>query len=131
MPSGRVTAGASDADVGVRVEPAHRVGDRVGREFDVGIEHELIVGAGAVQHQVVRDAVADVGVTVEIGHLDAGVGEARLAEPDHLIRDGAILAVVDQRDGDAAHAAILARGADRERELAQAALEQHRIRADT
>ena len=30
-----------------------------------------------------------------------GIGEARLAEADHLVGDDAVLAVVDQRDGDA------------------------------
>ena len=53
-----------------------------------------------------------------------------LAEPDHLLGDFAVLAVVDQRDGDALHAAVLARRADRERELAQAALEQHGVRPE-
>ena len=118
------------AHVGVRVEPAHGVGDRIARDFDVGVQHELIVGARPVQHQVMRDAVANVEVPVQVGHLDPGIGEARLPEADHLVGDDPVFAVVDQRHGDAADATVLARGADRQRELAQAALEQHRVGAE-
>ncbi len=95
------------------VEPGDRVGDRVGGHLDVGIEHDLVVGAGAVQHQVVRDPVADVGVAVQVGDLDPGVGEARPAVLDHVVGDLRVLAVVDQRDRDAPDAARLARVRDR------------------
>ena len=112
----------------MRVEPANRVGERVARDVDVGVQHELVVGAGAVEHQVVRDAVADVRVAVQEVKLHARVGEAQLAEAGHFVGDLRILAVVDERERDAAHDAFLARGADRERELAQAALEQRGVR---
>ena len=51
-------------------------------------------------------------------------------EADHLVGDKAVLAVVDQRDRHALHAAIFAGGTDRECKLAQAALEQHRVRSE-
>ena len=80
MPSGRVTAGAAAPTSGCASSQRIGVGERVAREFDVGIQHELVVGARAVQHQVVRDAVTDVQVPVQVRHLDAGIGEARLAK---------------------------------------------------
>ena len=111
VPSGRVTAGASRDHVRIRVEPANRIRERVGRELDVGIEHELVVAAGAVQHQVVRDAVADVRVAVQEVELHAGIGEARFAEADAFLGDLAVLAVVDQRDATCVRTRVLARGA--------------------
>ena len=72
------------ADIRMRVEPAHAVDERVGVELDVGIEHEVVVGPGAVQHEVVRGAVADVRVAVQVDHVNARVGEARLAERGDL-----------------------------------------------
>ena len=45
VPSALTTAGDDGADVGMRVEPAHRVGERVRRELDVRIEHQMVVGA--------------------------------------------------------------------------------------
>ena len=115
------------ADFGMRVEPADRVGERVGCELDVGVQHELVVGAGAVQHQVVRDAVADVRVAVQEVELDAGVRRSGACRAGSLRRRPRVLAVVDQRERDAPNDALLARSADRERELAQAALEQHGV----
>ena len=61
------------ADVRVRVEPAHAVGERIGCELDIGIEHQVIVRARAVQHEVVRGAVADVRVAVQVRDVHAGV----------------------------------------------------------
>ena len=83
-----------------------------------------------MQHEVVRGAVADVRVAVQVRDVHARVLEARLAELDHAVRDRAVLAVVDQREVHGAHHAGLAPGGDGERELAQAALEELEVRAD-
>ena len=113
--------------VRIRVEPANRVGERVARELDVGIEHQLIIAAGAVQHQVVRDAVADVRVSVQEVELDARIGEALPGEAHAFGRDLLVLAVVDQGHRHLRQDAILSRGADRERKVGETALEQRGI----
>ena len=59
--------------------------------------------------------------------LHAGIREAHPAELDHAPRDLRVLAVVDQREMDRVQRAVRARRADRERELAQAALEQPQV----
>ena len=131
MPSGRVTAGAARADVRMRVEPANGVGDRVARDLDVGIQHELIVGAGAVQHQVVRDAVADVA-RARAGRCTWMPESAKRALPSRITSSATLRSSLLSISATATlrtHA-VLARGADRERELAQAALEQHRVRPE-
>ena len=120
--------GASAPTSGMRVEPADAVGQRVGGELDVGVEHQVVVGAGAVQHQVVRGAVADVGVAVQADHVHAGVGEAlrcrgrsraRRCSRSSLLSISARCTVCSTRR--------VARRADRERELAQRALEQREV----
>ena len=110
--------------VRIRVEPAYRVDERVGRELDVGIQHQLIVAAGAVQHQVVRDAVPDVRMAVQEVELHPGIREVLPAQPDPDFRALRILAVVDQGQRRTRDDALLARDADRPRQMGEAALEQ-------
>ena len=82
-----------------------------------------------MQDEIVRCAIADVGVAVQIRDVHARVREARLAELDHAVGDAAVLAVVDQREMDRAHRARLASRGDGERELAKAPLEEPQVRA--
>ena len=105
------------ADVRMRVEPAHGVGDAVARDLDIGIQHELVVGARAVQHQVVGDAVANVEMPVQVRDLNPRIGEPRLPEPYDFVGNDAVFAVVDQRDG---HAASRSRLRGRRRSRVQA-----------
>ena len=56
--------------------------------------------------------------------LHPRIREVPPSELDPLLRDGCVLAVVDQRQRDLGQDAILARGADRQREMGKTALEQ-------
>ena len=117
------------AHFGMRVQPLDRTDKRIGRHLDVGIHHQVIVGAGPVENEIVRGAIADVRVTVAQNQAHAGVIEARLADLEHLLRDLRILAVVDQSEVHRFECSRGARRTDRELELAQYALENPQIRA--
>jgi hypothetical protein len=112
----------------VRVEPADAVDERVGRELRVGIQHEVIIGARAVQHEVVRSAIADVGVAVQEHDVHRLVGEAFAAELDDALGDAAVAAVVDQGHVHRPQHARVLRRLDRDAERIERALEQRQIR---
>jgi L-lactate dehydrogenase len=80
-----------------------------------------------VKHQVVRRAVADVRVSVQVGDVHGRVGEARASEFDHPLGDPAIGAVVDHREMDGFQDACVLGRFDRQPERVERALEQRQV----
>ena len=83
-----------------------------------------------MQDEVVRGAVADVGVAVQVRTCTPESAKRVLPSLITLSAIVAVLAVVDQREMHGAHRAGFAARGDRQRELAQAALEELQIRDD-
>ena len=77
-------------------------------QFDVGIEHQVVMRVSTVHDQVVRAAIAYIGVTVQIIHGHAGVLEPSFAERDDCFGSRSRSGIVDEHDvGNAQPARVL------------------------
>ena len=119
--------GRQYADFRMRIEKAQAGDQRIRRQLDVWIEHEVIVCVAAVHDQVVRAAITDVGVAVKVIHGHAGILEPRLAETYHRFRGRARDRVVDQHDVGGAEQSCAPRRVERRRQRAEAAFEKREV----
>ena len=114
----------------MRVHPAHADREGIAIELDVRVEDEVVVGAAAMEHEVVRRAEADVRVAVQVVHLHVAAGKAHATEVDDRTCARAVLAVVHERHVHGTDYLGLAGRRNRDRKAMERAVEERTVRLE-